>query len=314
MAFELRGTVYYKAGIKRSNHMAVFDFDHTLAQSDSGLIFMRTEDDWVPTSNKDSLLKVFNKLIQDDWTIIIVTNQYENTPEFTQKSLGRITNFLTDLGIFDSVFIYVSIADDMFRKPRTGIYNRILDDIGLTFSDASFYCGDAFGPQSDNPIYRWSDDDFQFAQYCGLAYYTPEEIFGTYHQSIQPRRVFLIMAAYESQYSQFVNYLVQNRGYVETNLQNAKQHLLQGDNIVVTGERLATRAGRRRAMHMIPTQYRENTSILMFTSPIFPFLDAAQMRAADFAIKGYANALDIHPQFDDIVRSHDEPFEIIRIN
>lgn len=50
MDWQLRdNSVYTYMGQNNGNHVAAFDFDNTLAWSDSGLIFMRTEHDWVST-------------------------------------------------------------------------------------------------------------------------------------------------------------------------------------------------------------------------------------------------------------------------
>lgn len=316
MAWQLRDTVYYKTGITHGAHVAAFDFDHTLTQSDSGLIFMRTENDWTPTTNGQKLVQIFRQLTRDNWTIVIFTNQLQNDPEFTRKALVRIRLFLLSLNLLNDIYVYVSIADDNFRKPRRGMWDMFLDDTGLIPTSASFYCGDAFGQTAVNPLYRWATFDFQFAENCRLAYYTPEEILGTFTPltfTTQPR-VLLIMAAHESQYRDYVNQLLADPNYVETNLTQAVQQLEQGRTVIVTGERFANRGGRRRAMHIIPKQYHANTFVLMFTRPIRPFLTEQEFQTADYGIRGYANALDVHPQFNDTLLVQGEPFQIIRIN
>lgn len=312
MAWALRGTVYYMAGITRSNNVAAFDFDHTLAQSDSGLVFMRTPNDWVPTVELADFSRIFGKLVADNWTIVVFTNQLENNPAFTQQALARIHNFFNDYHIRDlniNPHIYVSIANDQYRKPNRGMWDLFLNDIRLIPTEASFYCGDAFGPASDNPLYQWADYDLRFAEACNIAYYTPDEILETFYSPTVPEPIILlIMAAHESQYRYYVNDLkIFNPNYYETNLEGV------GRGAIVVGERLATRAGRRRAYHIIPKEYHRYVKILMFTRPIRPFLTEKEFKDADMQIRGYANALDVHPNFLSKVETG-EPFPIYRIN
>lgn len=318
MAWQLHGSVYFYPGSIRSTRVAAFDFDHTLAWSDSGLVFMRTENDWVPTTN--TLINIFAKLIRDDWTVVIFANQLENNPGFTKKALTRMNNFFSKLSnnfAHVAPFMYVAIRDDEYRKPNRGMWEMFLNDTQLTPSGESFYCGDAFAIDANNPLYRWGTYDFNFANNCNLAYYTPEEILGTYIPPVLERmfRVYLIMAAHNSQYDDFVTALLRNDpNFVISGLESVNDHLSQGNNPIVVGERFAKFAGRRRAMHMINRQYHGQVVVLMFTRPVRPFINQADITRVDNEIRGYANALDVHPQFNAIYTTRNEPFPIVRIN
>lgn len=320
-------SVYVRTGDDPSNIIAAFDFDNTLAWSDSGLIFMRTADDWVPTINGLTLINFFISLIARDWTIVIFTNQLENNPKFTQTSLERINNFITaindEIDDTDFVFnpiIYVAIRDDKNRKPYRGMWDMFLQDYNITeVSPASFYCGDAVGPTSPNPLYRWGTFDSEFANNIGLDFYTPDEILGSY---IPPKvipggdDILLIMAAHPIQYQDYINDLMRKYpNYVTSDLNGVKNHIKNGYDVIVVGERFATRAGRRRVTHFVPALDNHNVRFLMFTRPIKPYLSPEEFAAADANIRGYANALDYHPNFGlDQEKQRGEPFPIIRIN
>lgn len=331
MEWQLRNnSVYFVHGTVYGNKVAAFDFDQTLAWSDSGLTFMRTVQDWVPTTDPTSLLNLIIDLVSNNWTFVILTNQLERDPKFTQTALARIRSFIEKLVEMPELrrlarpfhpFVYVSIREDNYRKPRRGMWDMFLEDTGLIPSEASFYCGDAQGPDATNPLYRWGNYDVQFAQACGLAYYNPEEILGVFSIPLPRTQVILVMAAHPVQYNDHItNLLAEDPSYIQTSLTEAEAALNQGRNVIITGERLATLAGRRRVMHLLPERYRRNTVIYMFTRPIAPFLTPQEAKAADLTIRGYANALDMHPGFKTHItaiattRTAGEPFRIVRVN
>src|SRR5687767_3060971 len=90
-------SVYLKTGRRAGNHIAAFDFDNTLAWSDSGLIFMRTADDWVITTDPERIISLFRDFDENNWTIVIFVNLLQNDPAYTTISLRRIDNFIRDL-------------------------------------------------------------------------------------------------------------------------------------------------------------------------------------------------------------------------
>jgi len=317
MAWQLRDSVYYRPGTIKGNKIAAFDFDNTLAWSDSGLIFMRTENDWVPVVNRGNLVDLFYYLTRNDWTIVIFTNQLETNPDFTRKALARITNFLEDAITILRYYpyIYISIRDDEYRKPQRGMWDLFLADTKINPSEASFYCGDALGPQATNPLYQWGTFDSEFATNIGLAFYTPDEIFEP-EKDVSANAVLLVMAAHRSHYQQFVTDLfAKDPLFTRSSLEAVPHVLAQVRKAIVTGERFATQAGRRRVYHIIPGNYHDSTCFIMFTRPIKPFVDDDIFKRDDLRIRGYANALDIHPKTNSIVYPIGrEPFEIIRIN
>lgn len=205
---------------------------------------MRTQDDWVPTVNNSKIIKFFNNLVRNDWTIVIFSNQLERNPRFTQDALIRLRNFIDaikdDIPQFDP-FVYIAIREDNYRKPDRGMWDLFLEDIKIAPNTASFYCGDAYGPDATNPLYRWADFDRGFAMNCNMDYYTPDEILGVYESSliVNPiiHKVFLIMAAHSSQYDDYINEIIHDHPeYVVSDLQNTRENLENGNNVIIVGE------------------------------------------------------------------------------
>lgn len=302
----------------QSNNVAAFDFDGTLARSDSGLIFMRTVIDWVTTINYDKMVLFMSKLADDNWTIVFFTNQLERNREFTQGAIGRIGNFINSISRHNprfSPYVYISLKEDNYRKPNRGMWDLFINQTGINPSAASFYCGDAIGPESQNPLYKWGTFDKDFANNIGLALYTPDEILGIYSPPEYAGNIFLIMAAHESQWQNYINNLLNEYPHmVITNLESAGRELKNGRLPIVIGERFATIAGRRRAFHILPKDAQP--VFLMFTQPIKPFITDNAYLLIDKQIRGYANALDYHQSYSYMGNNpvFEEPYPIIRIN
>ena len=292
-------SVWWSEGNRAGNNVAAFDLENTFIWSDSGLIYMRTEDDWVPTANADKIGDVLRQLIADAWTIVIFTNQQEINKEYTEISKRRITAFINKLketyNLNFDPWIFMAIRNDEYRKPNRRMWDIFTNLSGLRPSAASFYCGDAIGPADPNPLYRWSDHDSKFARNCDLAIYNPEEILGTYTpEDITQYDILFIMAADVSQYAEFVAGLGQE--YVIRKLENVQDTLKHGYKVIVTGERFANAAGRRRIAKYITREQQQRAVFLIFTRPIKPFVINWEKIAN--IIPGYANALDIHLKLD----------------
>jgi len=320
----VNNSVYVSRGDIHSTNIAAFDFDQTLVWSDSGLEYMRTDNDWIPTS-PNRIISYFSELITDNWTIVIFINQLENNPEYTQLSLRRVYNFVKALQYYILEFspsIYFSILDDLNRRPHPGMWDMFLSDNNIIPSDASFYCGDSEGLKSINPLYRRFNYDTEFAKQCKLSYYNPDEMLGTFLiPHFRSANVILIMSSHPSQYRSFIDiFKLENEGYTETPLPGVKLLRSANSKAIVIGERFATKPGRRRALSYIPSSDHSTTIILMFTRPVRPFITNLQAKNDDFSIRGYANALDIHLHFSTSIQHAaltdrtGEPFTIYRIN
>ena len=76
----------------------------------------------------------------------------------------------------------LAIRDDRMRKPRPGIWQVILDELGVdedkVYKKSSFYCGDAAGrPAFGNRKKDFAATDYKFAMNCARAFQTPEALF-----------------------------------------------------------------------------------------------------------------------------------------
>ena len=157
--------IYISDGLVSTGNIAGFDLDWTLARTIHGS-FPKSPSDITLLPNRISTLK---KLRERGFTIVIFTNQKsttENKVKFNFERMNHFINLIPDI----PVMLYMSITDDMYRKPQTGMY-QTLQKMVPTITSA-FYCGDAAGREED-----FSDSDLKFAQNSGITFYVPEKIF-----------------------------------------------------------------------------------------------------------------------------------------
>lgn len=172
--------------------IAAFDFDDTLITTKSGLKFARGEYDWkwwhasVPTRLK--------QLHADGHAIVVVSNQAAvslradvKAPKDGMRSLnnikGKITAAFTTLDL--PVSMYAATGHDIYRKPRTGMWEQILKDYGLVNAvdvdhENSVFVGDAAGRSGDKSAGIKKDhacSDRDFAANASIGFQTPEEFF-----------------------------------------------------------------------------------------------------------------------------------------
>jgi bifunctional polynucleotide phosphatase/kinase len=176
----------------KSVKVAAFDFDDTLITTKSGNKFGRTADDWkwwhatVPAKLKE--------LHADGYAVIVVSNQAAislrsdtKTPKEGMRSLNnfkaKVTAVLNALDL--PITVYAATAYDLYRKPRTGMWDQMLKDYGL--SDAGdvdhercIFVGDAAGREGDKAAGIKKDhscSDRDFAANVSIQFHTPEEFF-----------------------------------------------------------------------------------------------------------------------------------------
>jgi bifunctional polynucleotide phosphatase/kinase len=78
------------------------------------------------------------------------------------------------------ITIYAACANDGFRKPRTGMWEYMLRELGMGKEasgggvgvEEAYLVGDAAGRKSDH-----SDSDVHFCENLRIAFFTPEEFF-----------------------------------------------------------------------------------------------------------------------------------------
>ena len=172
--------------------IAAFDFDDTLITTKSGLKFARSEDDWkwwhatVPSRLK--------QLDAEGYAIVVISNQAAvslradaKAPKDGMRSSynlkGKITAVFKALDL--SMSIYAATGHDIYRKPRTGMWEQILKDYGLSDAgdvnhEESMFVGDAAGRAGDKSAgikKDHSSSDRDLAANVGIQFRTPEEFF-----------------------------------------------------------------------------------------------------------------------------------------
>lgn len=171
--------------------IAAFDFDDTVITARSGHKFARAADDWkwwhasVPARLK--------QLDAEGYLVVVLSNQAAVSLKADTKTPSGMRSLNNIKGKVTSVFnaldlgmsFYAATAYDLFRKPRTGMWEQMLKDYGLTDlgdvdHEASIFVGDAAGREGDKAKGVKKDhscSDRDLAANIGIRFQTPEEFF-----------------------------------------------------------------------------------------------------------------------------------------
>ncbi|KAI1587566.1 HisB Histidinol phosphatase [Pyrenophora tritici-repentis] len=185
------GTAAAQSATKR-RRIAAFDFDSTLITSASGRTFSRDASDWKWWDS--SVPGRLKELHNDGFLIAIISNQGgislkpdPKTVKSDQKRLAdfktKVTAVLTQLDL--PISIYAATSRDQYRKPRTGMWQELLEDYDVEHADAvdlenSVFVGDAGGREAvvaGSAAKDHSCSDRDFAANVGIPFHTPEEYF-----------------------------------------------------------------------------------------------------------------------------------------
>ncbi|KAK4160258.1 polynucleotide kinase 3 phosphatase-domain-containing protein [Cladorrhinum sp. PSN259] len=195
--------------IKRRK-IAAFDLDSTLITPASGKKHADGPGDWKWWHH--SVCPKLRELYEQDYQIIIFTNQGgltlhpdpKSSSSKTPKShADRVAHFkkkcnsvLPAIGIPDMT-LYAATGKDIFRKPRTGMWDEMLKDLELKQEEIdlaeSFFVGDAGGRIATTTVAAtagvlgkakavtipkdFSCSDRNMAANIGIKYLTPEQFF-----------------------------------------------------------------------------------------------------------------------------------------
>jgi DNA 3'-phosphatase len=155
-----------------SNKFYIFDLDGTLAISRSGKLFSMTAEDTLilpPVAAKIADLKAAG------YNILIVTNQ----SYFTADTIAKL-QLVTDT--LDVPLLCAAGNKSAARKPAPDMWYYYCMAAGidpLTVSELHMV-GDAAGPTSIYPPYRWAATDRLFADAIGATFYEPLDVFPAY--------------------------------------------------------------------------------------------------------------------------------------
>jgi bifunctional polynucleotide phosphatase/kinase len=173
--------------------LAIFDMDGTLIKTRSGKKYPENSTDWEWWDAK--VIPTLQDLAARGYAIIIVTNQAgaEKSTIRREEILELVENVFQDLlDVCEAkhVQLYIALANDVYRKPNTTIFEKYIWPKLQTPADREdhyeiFYVGDAAGREGD-----FSDSDRKFAFNLHLLlkfelssrspkvkFYTPEEYF-----------------------------------------------------------------------------------------------------------------------------------------
>jgi bifunctional polynucleotide phosphatase/kinase len=167
---------YYYSNPKTIYKIAAFDLDYTLIKTASGNIFPKDEKDWLWLY--DNVPKKLKQLIDDEYNIVIFTNQkgISQGKQTIQNFSIKIEDIFKNLNI--QIDILIATDDDWYRKPMTGMWEFYLETHKIQNMDESFYCGDAAGRTYVNKkLNDHSDADINFANNINLTFKMPEEVF-----------------------------------------------------------------------------------------------------------------------------------------
>lgn len=190
-------------GAQKRTKIAAFDLDSTLIATTSGRKHSKDAADWrwwdkqVPGKLKE--------LYDDGFHVAILSNQGGMTLHIDPKQKGPQKYTAKRVGEFKDkgsailrylnlpVTMYAATAKDNFRKPRTGMWEELLKDMGLQAKDVnmeeSIFVGDAGGRVATVSngvavIKDFSCSDRNLAHNIGVRFSTPEEFF----LGLEPRK------------------------------------------------------------------------------------------------------------------------------
>ncbi|KAH8677657.1 polynucleotide kinase 3 phosphatase-domain-containing protein [Xylariales sp. PMI_506] len=187
---------------RKRRKVAAFDLDSTLITTVSGKRFGDDPGDWKWWhASVPARLKQLYK--EEDFRIVILSNQggltlHPDPKSKAPKNLGKdkVIKFkqkcsavLTQLDL--PVTLYAATGKDIFRKPRTGMWEQVCKDYDLAGDDIdlenSIFVGDAGGRTAQlkgggstgaTAVAKdFSCSDRNFAHNVGINYKTPEEFF-----------------------------------------------------------------------------------------------------------------------------------------
>lgn len=171
----------------KPSKIAAFDLDDTIIKTKAGRTFSVGPDDWqwwhpsVPVKLK--------QLNNDGYAVVFVSNQNAISLASDPKSGGEMKAFTNFKAKVSAVFknldipitLYAATQKDVYRKPRTGMWDQLLKDYGHDVDrDSSFFVGDAAGRAASTAARTRKDhscSDRDFAANIGLTFQTPEEYF-----------------------------------------------------------------------------------------------------------------------------------------
>lgn len=176
---------YNKINIIKDNNFIVINNHTDKTKLDKPILLFDLDDTLIKFDLKSSnfnllyenIIEKLEELSKKN-NIVIISNQKQlNKQEMYNLFIKKIDKFFTSLKT--PIEIYISIKNDKYRKPNTGLYYKMKEKY---IGNVEYYCGDALGRKGD-----FNDTDLKFALNLNIPIKTPEEVF--LNSSIQTKYI-----------------------------------------------------------------------------------------------------------------------------
>lgn len=157
-----------------NSKIAAFDLDHTLIKPLGDRVFSKNMLDWRLYNKK--VKEKIKKLHDEQYLILIVSNQKNLNADQKGSQDFKAKIQLLSSELETPFIIFVSLKDDMYRKPRIQFWKEFIrGDL-----KNSFYCGDAGGLTARRINKKFipkdfSDSDLKFALNIGIPFLHRDE-------------------------------------------------------------------------------------------------------------------------------------------
>ena len=241
-----------------TGYLAIFDLDSTLVYSKKAFVRGgRGDFGFLP-----GRLEKLKELYDDEYSIIIVTNQKVRSEKEKNSRLERIEEIVEAIGL--PLSVYVALGDDKYRKPKPGIWKEILITYGQPIE--AFFVGDADGQPGSH-----SDVDIGWAHNVGIPFYPVRDYFARRLPKLpEGQKIILMMGAPGSGKSTLAEILATKYDLVhleQDEIGNAgktltatKRELTAGNSVVID----ATHATEKSRQPYIDLAQKNEISIYIF--------------------------------------------------
>ena len=169
---------YFSVNDPSNADLALFDFDSTLIKFNPSS--SRSSPSSSRSSGNDLLFpNIPDFLKQIKGRIVVLSNQYGIATNNTTHAEVQRQMYEFRLQVNVSIDFYYATEKDSYRKPMTDMID-LMREHGIS-GRILFYCGDAAGRKGDH-----SNTDFLFAHNLKIPFYTPENLFNSVPNFVQP--------------------------------------------------------------------------------------------------------------------------------
>jgi len=200
--------VYTTNPKESTKKLAIFDLDWTLIRPIYGN-FPKCPRDAFDFEILPGRYESLKYLIDNGYTIVVLTNQGWKTQQQIQICMDRIQKFVETLNL--PITIFVALGQDEYRKPQPGMW-KLIQSMLSPVSDEAFYIGDAAGRSTPKDF---DDADLQWAKNVGIPFATPEDFFPRIIPEIPEGKILAVLVGCPgSGKSTFYEQYLKPKGYI----------------------------------------------------------------------------------------------------